>query len=1278
MKKLFQRLLKFAAYAAAGVVIMLAIGVGLFRLFLPRLPQYQDEIKTWASSAIGMQVEFSGMDARWGLRGPELKFYGAELIRHGNEVRVVAAREVGVGVSLMRLLVDRTLVVDTLTITDTSVEVRRTEDGNWLLQGMPLAELTQMPVSGGSPVGTITLIGQDVVIQLIQPGDERPTLFEVSRVLVERDEVRIAMDANVRVPETVGRQVRVAATHIFTAGDSEPWHIHAATDDLLLAGLFDLLPEELHRFNSGSGDVDISMAIAGKRVLSATGDIQFDGVTQGDGPDFDISGRIAYNRDDNGWLIAADEFSLRTAAGVWPESILRLETSTDDGAIVMIDASASYLNLSDLSIIAPWIDESQAARLQDWRPDGIVRNLAVTVSDIGSDASRYTLSAELANAGFAANSGRPGVRGFTGNLRADHDGGLIEIDTNAAMLDLPSWFATPFDIASANGTVIWRRSDARTTILSDSIAIRNAFFDSQSNVEIVIGGDGAPGIDLVSTWSISDIAAAKAFIPEAFMKPKLFLWFQDALVSGRIPRGETRLNGPLDKFPFDGGEGRLHIESSIRDLEFRYARPFPLVNVSEMEVTLDNTRLYTHRNRSTSLGNRTVDARVEIADLRTPVLSVVSSSTGTLNTIRNFVANSPIGRIFGGQLHRISVTGDASLRLNLTMPLTDLAAYTFSSQITTNNGSLAIAGLKPPITELSGTVRIEKDLVSSESLGGQFLGEPVSIELKNVTADLPGYRAMSSITGTATAGALVEAFDLPLAERVNGSMAYRADVLFPRAGMEPPSELTVLVHSDLVGLGLDLPPPFEKSAEMSKLLAAELAFPAGGAEIITRGQLADEYAWQLSFSRQNENWDFDRGVLTLGDTEMIEPDVRGLHVRGVTPTFSLEDWLALSRGENAEVNVADRIRSIDMRVADLYLLGQHLPDHTVRVDRSARDWLVQIDGSHVSGSVFVPYDFSADRALVLDMERLILPGNDSIERSSGESTSGDPRKLPPISLKAKEFAFGKRFIGAVEAEFIRTPDGLVTDAIVARDPSFEIVGNGRWVADAEDPQGSRSFITATLTSRDVATTMRRLDYQPGIVSNDMSLLFDMNWSGGPSWDFVRSLDGVVQVRLGSGQLDEVDPGAGRMFGLMSIVALPRRLSLDFRDVFQKGFGFDMIEGSFQLDDGVAHTCNLSLEGPAADIGIIGKADLVNRDYSQAAVVSANVGNTLPVVGALAAGPQAAAALFLFSQIFKKPLQDIGQVYYSVSGSWDAPLIDSADARRFATVGDQSGCLKDSE
>jgi uncharacterized protein YhdP len=334
--------------------------------------------------------------------------------------------------------------------------------------------------------------------------------------------------------------------------------------------------------------------------------------------------------------------------------------------------------------------------------------------------------------------------------------------------------------------------------------------------------------------------------------------------------------------------------------------------------------------------------------------------------------------------------------------------------------------------------------------------------------------------------------------------------------------------------------------------------------------------------------------------------------------------------------------------------------------------LVQLDGEDIVGTAFVPYDFNSGRAVVVEAERLVLPGDE--EDLTQAPAEVDPRALPPITFKVDELAFGSRHFGAVTGTFARTADGLESADLRAKDETFEIVGTGKWVLDEGDPKGHRSFLTANLTSINVETTMRRLDYDPGIISDDLALLLDLSWSGGPSDDLMESLDGEVQVRIGTGQLADVKPGAGRVFGLMSIAALPRRLSLDFRDVFGKGYGFDTIKGTFMLVDGDTYTCDLSLESPAADIGIVGMADLNERTYEQTAIVSANVGNTLPIVGAVVAGPQVAAALLIFSQIFKKPLQEVGQVYYGISGSWDDPLVDSTSSSAFVASGEQANCL----
>ena len=1274
MKIVLGHVVKVTAYAFGGLVILLAVAVGLFRLLLPKLPEYQDEIKGWASDAIGMRVEFSGMDARWGLSGPEIKFYNAKLLRSNSDALVLAADEVGISIAFIRLLVDRTLAVDRIIVRDTSVEVRRLESGRWWIQGGPAEELLTLKTGSTGKMGSIEVIGENIELHFLQPGDERPTFFDISRVQLRRDEVRIALDAVVRLPDELGRQVKLSATRLTLADDSnDTWDIVVEADDLDLYGVSEFVDHERLRFRTGQGDVDLSLAFANSAVQSVTADIDFEDISMIDGDDMAVTGRIEYRNDVDGWLVAADQFHVTSSAGTWPASSLRLETSTDEnGQIVMLDARAEFLNLADITRFSALLDEDSRQIFERLQPDGIVRNLIATVSDIDSDRLRYSVSANLENVGIAADGRLPGVRGFSAAVRANHSGGSLEIRSEDMVVDIARYLSEPVAIDDAYGTVLWLRRGNAVTILSDSITVRNADFDSLSNVQITIDEGRAPIIDLASTWSITDIGSAKRFIPAGVLSPNLHQWFQNALVSGEIHRGSTRLYGPLDKFPFDADEGRFLLEANVRNATLRYLDRWPAAELIDLDIVIDNARLYSERNHTLHQGNELIDAKIEITDLRRPVLQIEAFSSVTLESLREFAINSPIAEIFGGQLDHATVSGDVSISLELNVPLKDSGNFSFKTRLLTSGGSVQFAGFAPAITELSGAVNIERDTVSSESLGGVFLGQPVSIELQPAPVDMPQFRVIAKATGVATAAGLVDELGLPLDGMLAGETTYQADILFPRADLDSPSPLTIRIASGLDGLAVDLPEPFTKAQDDAFLIAGDIRFMQGGERIESSGSTSRDTDWQLAFTSTDDGWDFDRGVLALGGAAITEPETRGLHIRGAIGDVRFEDWLNLTRRGQRQTGAAERIRSIDLTIANLRLLGQHLENQHVRVDRSALDWLVQFDGDDVVGSAFVPYDFTAGRAIVLEMDRLILPGDDEATDEPGAQI--DPRSLPPLSLSAAEFAIGERYFGAVEAVFERTDEGLVSDSIIATDETFEIVGTGRWVADENDPIGHRSYFMATLNSTDVPRTMQRLNYDPGIGGDDMTMLLDLSWSGGPREDFLESLNGEVQVRLGPGQLDEVEPGAGRVFGLMSIVALPRRLSLDFKDVFGKGFGFDKIEGTFRIVEGESYTCNLSLEGPAADIGIIGRASLVDRDYEQSAIVNANFGNTLPIIGAVAAGPQVAAALLIFSQIFKKPLREVSQIYYDVGGSWDDPTIETSDAEGFAASSEMAGCI----
>ncbi len=1283
IRTLIQRLLRYAAYLVATVVILLAIALGLFRMFLPRLPEYQDDIKAWASTAIGLDVQFSGMDARWGLRGPEVEFYNAELVSPESGLTIIAAEEVGVGIALSRIVNDRKAVVDRIFVRNSTLEVRRLDDGQWWVQGSPPDQLLpERPAGGGDgQIGRIEVLGEDLTLRFVQPGDARPRKFEIPRLLISRDAVRTAVDATVQLPGDIGDRIDVSATQLVATDGSTPgWEIDAEINDIELAGVSTLHTSEAAQFSSGSGDISVSVSIDEGRVGRATANIDLDEVSVGDSPAFSFEGRLDLLNEPDGWLVAADGFRLETGRGSWPDTDLRVEAGTNsDGKIATLDVRASYLKIDDVRVVRPWLQAEHQQKLDDYAPGGTVRNLQAALSDVDTDSPRFDIAVELENVGVAAVGEFPGVRGFSALLRSDATGGLIDIHSADMTLDIPTQLPEPVLLDELTGTIIWRRSNNRTTVLSDSIVFNNADFAFESSVEMSLeDGSRRPVVDLSTNWSINDIAVAKKYIPYIPRVPRTSEWFQEGLLAGRIPNGKLTLQGPLDNWPFDDGEGHFHVSARVVDARIEYQRRWPVAEVLDLEIAVDNMRLHTERNTIINEGVVIRDAQLEIGDFRNPVLSVYLQSSGSLDAVRTLLAKSPVGiDTLKGNLERIAIDGIGDFDLELNVPIRDWRSFDFTSNVEPRFANLQVQGFPAAVTDLTGSVTIRRDDISSEAFMGTFLGGPVSIELQPAPESMPGYRIIAAGKGTAVASAIVSELDVPLPDDLTGQTNYEARLLFARGQEQDQQPFQVELYSDLEGLAINLPQPLGKPAEAVLPVTGRLQMPAGGVEIVTTGTAQDLLSWRIEFAKKNERWDLDRGVVAFGQDDAEVADIRGLHLRGRTDTVMLQDWLARRRDTAGRPGLGERIRSAEMVVDNLFMFGQHVQDHKVRFDRGAQEWLVQVEGPEMLGSASIPYDFTAGLPLVIDMDRMVLPGDENRDESR-PSANLDPRNLPPITVDVDEFAIGTRFLGKVHANLVKTPDGLETSDLLTQDDSFEIAGSGRWVVDEADPAGSRSYLTATMKSTDVEATMRRLDYAPGIVSDDFKLEFDVHWSGGPRDDFRDTLSGEAVVRVGTGQLSEVEPGAGRMFGLMSVVALPRRLSLDFRDVFNKGFGFDQIRGRFTLVEGQAFTCNLSLEGPAAQIGVVGRAGLVDRDYDQTAVVSASFGDALPVVGAALGGPTVAAVVFIFSRIFKKPLSEVGQVYYSIGGSWDEPTIESVSAENFAEQGLLAGCLEDAE
>ncbi|MDZ7644830.1 MAG: DUF3971 domain-containing protein [Woeseiaceae bacterium] len=750
MKRFLQRLMKFTAYLAAALVIVLAVAVGLFRLLLPRLPEYQDEIKSWANAAIGMQVEFSGMNARWRLSGPELNFYNAELALPGTAGGAFAADEVTVGVELARLLLDRTLVVDRIVVRDSTVSVVREETGAWRVQDVALGTLAER-FAARRRDGAMTLIAEDIDVSYRHRPAEQPVPFMIDSLRLTRTPARVDVDVALLLPEDLGNRMRVSASRRATGpGSDATWQFMADGSDLDLAGWSGLQPAAWPVITAGTADVSLAVEHAAGRVRNAVADFRVTDLAAGDEPaPFTAAARLEFERDGAGWLLVADDLQLRTPLGAWPSTSLTLQAgNAPGGGISSLAVTAGFIELGDLALFRPWLPDAWRQRLAEYDPSGRLVDLQATLAELGTETPRYDVSLGLREAGFRGSGSLPGVRGFSGTLRANRSGGRVEIDAGDMQLDLSSWLEATVPLDSARGTVIWRENRDGVIVLSDSIQVQNEDLTSRSSVQLSLPADeSSPVLDLESRWSIYDLGAARRYLPAKIMNPGLHRWLGNALVAGRVPSGTTRFSGPLDAFPFDDGQGIFRIEAELQDATLRYSEQWPAVENLDLDLIVDRTRLYSNENTAINAGNAVTDAEIEIADLRQPVLTIDAFATGTMDSIRRFVRQSPIANVFGGHLDRVNVAGDASFSLDLTYPILNRRDYAFETRIQATDGTLRIAGFEPPVTELNGFVTVTRDSIESDSLFGRFLGEPVTIGLRRAGDDAPGYSVHPDIDG---------------------------------------------------------------------------------------------------------------------------------------------------------------------------------------------------------------------------------------------------------------------------------------------------------------------------------------------------------------------------------------------------------------------------------------------------------------------------------------------------------------------------------------------------
>ncbi|HEY9182511.1 MAG TPA: YhdP family protein, partial [Gammaproteobacteria bacterium] len=972
--------------------------------------------------------------------------------------------------------------------------------------------------------------------------------------------------------------------------------------------------------------------------------------------------RIALSGDwqhtNDSWRFAFRDIAVRRGGRAWPEDTsVELDIAREPDGTERFALRSTFLRLEDLTPFVAPLPESRL--LESWltlQPRGDLRAVDVTVERSVDERTDYTVSGEFAGLGMRPFEGLPGLTGLTGQVRADSRTGRVELASIEVGLDWQTLFRTPLDVSELRGILVWRTGQDAVRLVSDDLVITTPDATLRSNLELTLPMDGtSPVLDLDTDVSPFDIAVAPRYLPANKMPPGVVAWLDSALRGGRATSAQVSFVGPVQAFPFDGDEGEFRATLEVEDTELAFVRDWPTAQDLAGTVEFVNAR-FEARGSGRMLGNRTENLVVGFDDLRTGELTVRSNTTGGLDQVLAFLNGAPMIRGYLGQdfarLEASAGTGDVAL--DLMVPLRNRSAYRLTAGLTIAGGDIGYRGFPPHVTEVFGSLLLADGVLRGQGVQGIFLDGPVTATVD--AAGVPGYRARIDFDGEVTIDAVVDAFDLPYGELMAGQAAWRGSLLIPSGPSTESSPAKVTIDSNLSGVALRFPEPFAKPPGVPTNLELAIAFPPSG--LTMAGNLGATRRFALDFdavSGQERPFKFRRAALEFGGELAEFRADSGVTLNGSLPVLRGDDWVALLKqsagNASSGAGWSGVFAGADLDVADFSVFGQQLGSSRLTARRRTDDWQLDIESDAIAGTLLVPIDLEADPQIVAVMRRVYLNPGDG----SGAASDLDPRDLPGLQLHADEFGIGQRQLGRLDAEILSDPLGLRLVSFESATDAFSAQGSGGWFM-GED--GDTTRFAVSINSTNVGQMLSQLGFAPFVEAESAEITASLFWPGPPSGSWLDHMGGDLALRVETGSLVDVQPGgAGRAAGLLSISALPRRLALDFRDVFNRGLVFDDITADFVIVDGNTYTDNLKLTGPVAEVGLIGRTGFRDHDYTQQAVVTAEPGKVLPTVGALLAGPQVAAALLLFTRIFKKPLGGIGRASYCVTGTWQEPVVE---------------------
>jgi uncharacterized protein (TIGR02099 family) len=930
----------------------------------------------------------------------------------------------------------------------------------------------------------------------------------------------------------------------------------------------------------------------------------------------------------------------------------------------------------------------------------------------------------LAASGGAAPAGTPGIRSASLEFDLTQAGGRGKLAVSRGAVEVPGVFEDPLiPIEQLAADLQWRIAGRAIDASVTNLSFANAHAEGEGRATWRTAGAGPdrfPGIlDLQASISRADGTKVYRYLPLGVPKSARD-YVRDAIVQGTASGAKFRVKGNLRDFPFqDPRQGEFRVTADVRDVTFAFVppsiagagAPWPALTRLGGELVFERYGMQVRKAAGRLGGNGAlqVKAEAQIPDFRASAVAVTGEIRGPLAQSLQVVNSSPLSGMTAHALDRATGSGTADVRLKLLLPIEKIEQSRVQGTVTLAGNDLQITPDTPQLARARGVVSFTESGFAFAGAQARALGGDVRLDGGSRGQAPVAFPAGSDATimvraqGTLTADGLRQARELGFVSRLArdaaGGTAYNLGLAFRQGVPE------IVLTSNLQGLALNLPPPLGKPAEAPLPLRYENALvrdPGSPAAAPRQDRLTAELGRLASavYVRDISGPEPQvvRGAIAVG---LAAGESAQLPAQGVSANISLgsvniDAWEA-ALGRAAGGSGSAPLRSgaaaasagylptiMAVRARELTVEGRTLHDIVAGGSRDGLLWRANVDARELNG--FIEYRQPAGAGggrLHARLARLAIAAAAASEVET--LLDQQPETLPALDIVVDDFELKGRKLGHLEIDAVNRGAGTVVREGGVREwrlnklniamPEAQFSATGNWAAINAVPvapggprlppaagERRRTVMNFKLDIADAGQLLARFGMRDVVRRGRGRMEGQVAWAGSPLAFDYPTLSGNFFINVEGGQFLKADPGLAKLLSVLSLQSLPRRLALDFRDVFTEGFSFDFLRGDITIQQGIAATNNLQMKGVNAAVLMEGRADIARETQDLKVIVVPEINAGTASLVATMINPAIGLGSFVAQLFLRQPLMRAATQEFHIDGTWADPRVTRVNRR----------------